>query len=62
MKNSGVPSGGARFLSVITPARQVGVAILLNSGFKGKTVETLSSGMGRWIISIVHFESKFIFL
>ncbi len=52
MKNSGIPNGGARLNS----SSSGGVAVLLNSGIKGTFLETLYSGMGRWIISVVHFE------
>jgi len=39
-----------------------GVAILLNSGFQGKVIETLSSGIGRWVISVVHLDSNFFIM
>ncbi len=35
-ENSGVPSGGARFLSVITPARQVGLLYYIIVDLKEK--------------------------
>lgn len=39
-----------------------GVAILLNSGFQGKIVDTLFSGIGRWIISVVLLDSNFFIM
>ncbi len=41
---------------VLTPARQAGLLYYLIAELKELFLETLYSGMGRWIISVVHFE------
>ncbi len=39
-----------------------GVAILLTDGFQGKIIETLSSGIGRWIISVILLDNNFFIM
>ncbi len=39
-----------------------GVAILLSDGFQGKIIETLSSGIGRWIISVILLDNNFFIM
>ncbi len=39
-----------------------GVAILLTDGFQGKIIETLSSGIGRWIILVILLDNNFFIM